>query len=57
MTIAPFPCRRDYRGEKIPTLREAVLESMHYDLIIYFDVKGHADQVLFAYKMLNSNKF
>nr|XP_056722376.1 glycerophosphodiester phosphodiesterase 1 isoform X2 [Euleptes europaea] len=37
--------RKDYRGEKIPTLREAVLESMHYDLIIYFDVKGHADQM------------
>lgn len=53
MTISPAPCRRDYHGEKIPTLREAVLESMHHDLIIYFDVKGHADQVPFAYKMLN----
>ncbi|XP_033022579.1 glycerophosphodiester phosphodiesterase 1 isoform X2 [Lacerta agilis] len=36
---------RDYRGEKIPTLKEAVLESMHYDLTIYFDVKGNADQM------------
>nr|XP_056722375.1 glycerophosphodiester phosphodiesterase 1 isoform X1 [Euleptes europaea] len=44
--------RKDYRGEKIPTLREAVLESMHYDLIIYFDVKGHADQAVAALKHL-----
>ncbi|XP_053220492.1 glycerophosphodiester phosphodiesterase 1 isoform X2 [Podarcis raffonei] len=36
---------RDYRGEKIPTLKEAVLESMHYDLTIYFDVKGSADKM------------
>nr|XP_028561624.1 glycerophosphodiester phosphodiesterase 1 isoform X2 [Podarcis muralis] len=36
---------RDYRGEKIPTLKEAVLESMHYDLTIYFDVKGDADKM------------
>ncbi|XP_060642293.1 glycerophosphodiester phosphodiesterase 1 isoform X1 [Anolis sagrei] len=43
---------RDYRGEKIPTLKEAVLESMHYDLIIYFDVKGHADQAVAALKDL-----
>ncbi|XP_054848656.1 glycerophosphodiester phosphodiesterase 1 [Eublepharis macularius] len=43
---------RDYRGEKIPTLREAVLESMHYDLIIYFDVKGHADKAVAALKHL-----
>ncbi|KAH0631902.1 hypothetical protein JD844_019801 [Phrynosoma platyrhinos] len=43
---------RDYRGEKIPTLKEAVLESMHYDLIIYFDVKGHADQAVTTLKHL-----
>ncbi|XP_077172683.1 glycerophosphodiester phosphodiesterase 1 [Paroedura picta] len=43
---------RDYHGEKIPTLREAVLESMHYNLIIYFDVKGHADQAVAALKHL-----
>ncbi|XP_044289436.1 glycerophosphodiester phosphodiesterase 1 isoform X2 [Varanus komodoensis] len=43
---------RDYRGERIPTLREAVLESIHYDLIIYFDVKGHADQAVEALKLL-----
>ncbi|XP_033022577.1 glycerophosphodiester phosphodiesterase 1 isoform X1 [Lacerta agilis] len=43
---------RDYRGEKIPTLKEAVLESMHYDLTIYFDVKGNADQAVAALKPL-----
>uniref|UniRef100_A0A8C5REG4 Glycerophosphodiester phosphodiesterase 1 n=1 Tax=Laticauda laticaudata TaxID=8630 RepID=A0A8C5REG4_LATLA len=37
---------RDYRGEKIPTLKEAVLESLHHDLIIYFDVKGNADKAV-----------
>ncbi|XP_032086347.1 glycerophosphodiester phosphodiesterase 1 isoform X2 [Thamnophis elegans] len=36
---------RDYRGERIPTLKEAVLESLHHDLIIYFDVKGHANKM------------
>ncbi|KAM6352332.1 glycerophosphodiester phosphodiesterase 1 isoform 2-T2 [Alca torda] len=34
-----------FQGEKVPTLREAVVESMHHDLIIYFDVKGHANQM------------
>ncbi|XP_015271615.1 PREDICTED: glycerophosphodiester phosphodiesterase 1 [Gekko japonicus] len=43
---------RDYRGEKIPTLKEAVLESMHHDLIVYFDVKSHADQAVAALKQL-----
>ncbi|XP_066496796.1 glycerophosphodiester phosphodiesterase 1 [Tiliqua scincoides] len=43
---------RDYRGEKVPTLKEAVLESMHHDLIIYFDVKGHADQAVAALRLL-----
>ncbi|KAL8175447.1 UNVERIFIED_CONTAM: Glycerophosphocholine phosphodiesterase [Gekko kuhli] len=43
---------RDYRGEKIPTLKEAVLESMHHDLIIYFDVKGHANQAVAALREL-----
>ncbi|XP_077683629.1 glycerophosphodiester phosphodiesterase 1 isoform X2 [Eretmochelys imbricata] len=36
---------RDFRGEKVPTLKEAVMECMHYNLIIYFDVKGHANQM------------
>ncbi|XP_072838981.2 glycerophosphodiester phosphodiesterase 1 isoform X2 [Pogona vitticeps] len=43
---------RDYRGIKIPTLEEAVLESIRYNLIIYFDVKGHADQAVAALKRL-----
>ncbi|XP_040430762.1 glycerophosphodiester phosphodiesterase 1 isoform X3 [Cygnus olor] len=34
-----------FQGEKVPTLREAVVESMHHDLTIYFDVKGHANQM------------
>ncbi|XP_019328210.1 PREDICTED: glycerophosphodiester phosphodiesterase 1 isoform X2 [Aptenodytes forsteri] len=34
-----------FQGEKVPTLREAVVESMHHNLIIYFDVKGHANQM------------
>ncbi|XP_069666175.1 glycerophosphodiester phosphodiesterase 1 isoform X2 [Haliaeetus albicilla] len=34
-----------FQGEKVPTLREAVVESMHRNLIIYFDVKGHANQM------------
>ncbi|XP_052628371.1 glycerophosphodiester phosphodiesterase 1 isoform X2 [Harpia harpyja] len=37
--------RNKFQGEKVPTLREAVVESMHRNLIIYFDVKGHANQM------------
>uniref|UniRef100_A0A8D0FVB2 Glycerophosphodiester phosphodiesterase 1 n=1 Tax=Strix occidentalis caurina TaxID=311401 RepID=A0A8D0FVB2_STROC len=37
-----------FQGEKVPTLREAVVESMHHNLIIYFDVKGHANQLGFC---------
>ncbi|XP_053327288.1 glycerophosphodiester phosphodiesterase 1 [Spea bombifrons] len=33
-----------FHGERVPTLEEAVRECIHYNLIIYFDVKGHADQ-------------
>lgn len=29
----------------MPTLREAVVESLQHNLTIYFDVKGHANQV------------
>ncbi|XP_053132071.1 glycerophosphodiester phosphodiesterase 1 isoform X2 [Hemicordylus capensis] len=43
---------RDYRGEKVPTLKEAVVESMHYNLIIYFDVKGNADKAVTALRHL-----
>ncbi|XP_068278824.1 glycerophosphodiester phosphodiesterase 1 isoform X2 [Nyctibius grandis] len=35
----------EFQGEKVPTLREGVVESMHHNLIIYFDVKGHANQM------------
>lgn len=38
-------CRSKFQGEKVPTLREAVVESMRHNLTIYFDVKGHASQV------------
>ncbi|KAM6197037.1 glycerophosphodiester phosphodiesterase 1 isoform 2-T2 [Sarcoramphus papa] len=34
-----------FQGEKVPTLREAVVESMHHNLTIYLDVKGHANQM------------
>ncbi|XP_039346991.1 glycerophosphodiester phosphodiesterase 1 [Mauremys reevesii] len=43
---------RDFRGEKVPTLKEAVMECMHYNLIIYFDVKGHVNQAVDALKLL-----
>ncbi|KAM7152171.1 glycerophosphodiester phosphodiesterase 1 isoform 2-T2 [Macrochelys suwanniensis] len=43
---------RDFRGEKVPTLKEAVMECMHYNLIIYFDVKGHANQAVDVLKLL-----
>ncbi|KAM6121819.1 glycerophosphodiester phosphodiesterase 1 [Phoenicopterus ruber ruber] len=44
--------RSKFQGEKVPTLREAVVESMHHNLIIYFDVKGHANQAVDALKQL-----
>lgn len=34
-----------FRGEKVPTLQEAVEECIKRQLIIYFDVKGHPDEV------------
>ncbi|XP_071617655.1 glycerophosphodiester phosphodiesterase 1 isoform X2 [Heliangelus exortis] len=37
--------RDEFQGEKVPTLREAVVESMHHNLTIYFDVKGRANQM------------
>ncbi|XP_078521241.1 glycerophosphodiester phosphodiesterase 1 [Lissotriton helveticus] len=36
--------RHLFRGERIPTLREAVMECIHYNLTIFFDVKGHATE-------------
>ncbi|XP_075021215.1 glycerophosphodiester phosphodiesterase 1 isoform X1 [Calonectris borealis] len=41
-----------FQGEKVPTLREAVVESLHHNLTIYFDVKGHANQAVGALKQL-----
>jgi len=35
-----------FAGEKIPTLEEAVEECIKLQLTIYFDVKGHPDEVL-----------
>ncbi|XP_030637682.1 glycerophosphodiester phosphodiesterase 1 isoform X2 [Chanos chanos] len=34
-----------FRGEKVPTLQEAVEECIKLQLTIYFDVKGHPDEV------------
>ncbi len=34
-----------FRGEKVPTLQEAVEECIKRRLTIYFDVKGHPDEV------------
>ncbi|XP_025938773.1 glycerophosphodiester phosphodiesterase 1 [Apteryx rowi] len=41
-----------FQGEKVPTLKEAVVESLQHNLIIYFDVKGHANQAVDALKQL-----
>ncbi|KFV09568.1 Glycerophosphodiester phosphodiesterase 1, partial [Pterocles gutturalis] len=43
---------RRFQGEKVPTLREAVVESMRHNLIIYFDVKGNANQAVDALKQV-----
>lgn len=42
-------CRGQFAGEKIPTLEEAVEESLRLQLHIYFDVKGHPHQVTSAH--------
>ncbi|XP_076149165.1 glycerophosphodiester phosphodiesterase 1 [Alosa pseudoharengus] len=36
--------RERFRGEKVPTLQEAVEECIKHQLTIYFDVKGHPDE-------------
>ncbi|XP_016410448.1 glycerophosphodiester phosphodiesterase 1-like [Sinocyclocheilus rhinocerous] len=41
-----------FRGEKVPTLQEAVEECIKRQLTIYFDVKGHPDEVAAALKEL-----
>ncbi|MBN3319169.1 GDE1 phosphodiesterase, partial [Atractosteus spatula] len=42
--------RDRFRGERVPTLKEAVEECTKNELTIYFDVKGHADQAAAALK-------
>lgn len=37
--------RERFAGERIPTLEEAVEECIKLQLSIYFDVKGHPDEV------------
>lgn len=44
--------RGQFVGEKIPTLEEAVEESLRLQLHIYFDVKGHPHQAAAALKKL-----
>ncbi|KAM5130381.1 glycerophosphodiester phosphodiesterase 1 [Callospermophilus lateralis] len=44
--------RNDFPNEKIPTLREAVAECLHYNLTIFFDVKGHASMATDALKKI-----
>lgn len=41
-----FLNREKFAREKIPTLAEAVEECLRLQLTIYFDVKGHPDEVL-----------
>ncbi|XP_067859304.1 glycerophosphodiester phosphodiesterase 1 [Heptranchias perlo] len=43
---------KDFPGEKIPTLKEAILESLKGNMTIYFDVKGHAFQASAALKKM-----
>lgn len=40
-----LPSSDRFRGEKVPTLQEAVEECIKRQLTIYFDVKGHPDEV------------
>ncbi|XP_075686314.1 glycerophosphodiester phosphodiesterase 1 isoform X2 [Rhinoderma darwinii] len=47
--------RHLYNGEKVPTLREAIEESLHHNLMIYFDVKGHAAQAAEALREVYSD--
>ncbi|XP_056392328.1 glycerophosphodiester phosphodiesterase 1 isoform X1 [Hyla sarda] len=44
--------RHLYKNEKVPTLREAVEECLHHNLVIYFDVKGHAAEAAEALRKL-----
>ncbi|XP_031288993.1 glycerophosphodiester phosphodiesterase 1 isoform X2 [Camelus dromedarius] len=44
--------RNDFPDEKIPTLREAVAESLNHNLTVFFDVKGHANMATDALKKI-----
>ncbi|KAM8778465.1 glycerophosphodiester phosphodiesterase 1 isoform 1-T1 [Rhynchonycteris naso] len=44
--------RNDFPDEKIPTLREAVMESLNHNLTIFFDVKSHANKATDALKKI-----
>lgn len=44
--------RHLYNDENVPTLEEAVKECIHHNLVIYFDVKGHATQSAEALRQL-----
>ncbi|XP_043945674.1 glycerophosphodiester phosphodiesterase 1 [Protopterus annectens] len=44
--------REQFPNEKIPTLKEAVVECLKFQLIIYFDVKGHANKAAAALKQI-----
>ncbi|XP_070268991.1 glycerophosphodiester phosphodiesterase 1 isoform X1 [Myotis yumanensis] len=44
--------RNDFPNEKIPTLREGVVESLNQNLTIFFDVKGHANKAIDALKKI-----
>ncbi|TRY97844.1 hypothetical protein DNTS_014974 [Danionella cerebrum] len=41
-----------FRGERVPTLQEAVEECIKHQLTIYFDVKGHPEEAAAALKEL-----
>lgn len=49
---AKHPLRETFGAQKIPTLEEAVEECIRLNLVIYFDVKGHADQAAAALSAL-----
>ncbi|KAG5854163.1 hypothetical protein ANANG_G00034710 [Anguilla anguilla] len=44
--------KEKFRGEKVPTLQEAVEECLRHQLTIYFDVKGHAEEAAAALKKI-----
>ncbi|XP_066546440.1 glycerophosphodiester phosphodiesterase 1 [Amia ocellicauda] len=44
--------REMFRGERVPTLKEAVEECIRNQLTIYFDVKGHADEAATTLKKM-----